>query len=330
MSEPPAVRWRPTASLDRLRARAELLARARAYFAAEGVLEVETPLLGRASVTDVQLASIETRVGGQSGSFYLQTSPEYAMKRLLCAGAPDIYQIGRAFRDAERGRHHNPEFTLIEWYRHGFDATRLMADVERLLAALLGRDRLGTVERIDYGALIERETGLNPHTAATVALEAVARDRVGAVALGPDTDRDTWLDLLMGAVIGPSLGADHLVFVHGYPASQAALARLVPGRTPGLPPVAARFEAYLAGMELCNGFDELADPAEQRARFAADAATRAARGLPPREPDERLLAALASGLPRCAGVALGFDRVLMLATGAAAIEEVIAFPIEHA
>ena len=318
--------WRPTAALAEIQLRAELLARARAYFAAEQVLEVDTPVLGRAGVTDVQLASIEARVGGQPGSYFLQTSPEYAMKRLLAAGAPDIYQICKAFRDAERGRHHNREFTLIEWYRHGYDADALMDDVQALLAVLLGTERLGRVERIAYANLLARELGVDPHRAPLGDLVAVARARLGGIEMGPEAGRDAWLDLLMGAVIGPALGLDHLVFVHSYPASQAALAR----RQPGDPPTAARFEAYLAGIELCNGFHELSDPVEQRARFAADAAERLRLGLAPRAIDERLLSALAAGLPDCAGVALGFDRVLMLAAGAAALDEVLAFPIERA
>lgn len=318
--------WRPTAALAEIQLRAELLGRVRAYFAGEGILEVDTPLLGRAGVTDVQLASIEARIGGEPGPYFLQTSPEYAMKRLLSAGAPDIYQICKAFRDGERGRHHNPEFTLIEWYRRGYDADALMDDVQALLAVLLGHERLGRVERVAYGDLLKRELGVDPHRDPVEALVAVARRRLGEIALGPGDGRDAWLDLLMGAVIGPGLGRDHLVFVHSYPASQAALAR----RQPGEPPTAARFEAYLGGLELCNGFHELADADEQRARFAADAAARARLGLPPRAADERLLAALEAGLPDCAGVALGFDRVLLLAAGAETLDEVLAFPIERA
>ena len=318
--------WRPTASLSALRVRAELLARARGFFAARGVLEVETPLLGHAGVTDVNVQSIEARVAGIAAPLHLQTSPEYAMKRLLAAGSGDIYQICKAFRDGERGRQHNPEFTLIEWYRLGFDPPRLMQDVEALLGALLGPARLGAVERIGYAALFERELGLDPLRASESTLARAAQERLGQLPAGVAAERDLCLDLLMGAVIGPALGRDHLVFVHGYPASQAALARLEPGD----PPTAARFEAYLGGMELCNGFGELTDPGEQAARFAADARLRRERGHPPREVDVRLLGALRAGLPPCAGVALGFDRVVMLAVGADSLDQVLAFPLERA
>ncbi len=318
--------WRPTASLAALRLRAQLLASTRQFFAARQVLEVETPLLGHAGVTDVNLQSIAARVAGFTEPCYLQTSPEYAMKRLLAAGAPDVYQICKAFRDGERGRHHNPEFTIVEWYRLGFDAAALMREVEDLLATLLGSARLGTVEHISYCVLIERELAVHPLHSPVSELARVAQARVGPLPAGIAQDRDLCLDLLMGAVLGPALGRDHLLFVHDYPASQAALARLNEAQ----PTTAARFEAYLGGLELCNGFHELTDPIEQRARFARDRDARAARGLPAAPIDARLLAALGAGLPDCAGVALGFDRVLMLAANAGALSEVLSFPIERA
>lgn len=318
--------WRPTAPLPALLLRAELLARTRAFFAQRGVLEVETPLLGRSSVTDVHLQSIAARVSGSAHDWFLQTSPEYAMKRLLCAGAPDIYQICKAFRDGERGRHHNPEFTIVEWYRRGFDAHALIDEVASLLEALLGTARTGAVERIAYSALIERELGVHPLHSPLADLAGVARARLGEVPDAVTGDRDACLDLLMGAVLGPALGADHLVVVHGYPASQAALARL----DPGAPGTAARFEAYLGGLELCNGFHELTDPVEQGLRFEQDRRRRAQGGAPAVDADARLLAALRCGLPDCAGVALGFDRVLMLAAGARSLDEVLSFPLERA
>ena len=305
-------------------ARARLLERCRHFFAERGVLEVETPVLAQATVTDVHLASLETRIAGRPAPYYLQTSPEYAMKRLLAAGSGDIYQVCKVFRDDESGRHHNPEFTLLEWYRLGFDHRELMDEVEALLATLLGPVLGAPAERLTYGEAFERVLGLDPHAASVAELEALARRRLGATGLAGE--RDVALDLLMGALVGPALGAGRVTFVHEYPASQAALARTLPGS----PAVAARFEAYVGGLELCNGFHELADAAEQRRRFEADRHARAARGLPLPPVDERLLAALASGFPDCAGVALGLDRVLMLALGCDSLAGVLPFPVADA
>lgn len=322
----PGEDWRPTASLAALRLRAALLARTRAYFAERGVLEVETPLVARAGITERHLRSIEARVAGTDGVYHLQTSPEHAMKRLLAAGAGDIYQICKAMRDGEIGRHHNPEFTIVEWYRLGFDDAALMQDVEDLLATLLGRETLGAVERIGYHALFHRELAVDPEASPLAELAAIATARLGAVPEEVRRDRELCLDLLMGAVLGPRLGAERLVFVHDYPANQAALARVKPGS----PAVAARFEAYLGGLELCNGFHELTDPVEQEARFERDRAERGRRGLPVPDTDRRLLAALRSGLPDCAGVALGLDRVLLIAAGAGSLDEVLSFPVHRA
>ncbi len=318
--------WRPTASLEALKQRAQCLARVRHFFAQRGVLEVETPLLGRSGVTDLHVSSITARLAQHPGPYYLQTSPEYAMKRLLAAGAPDIYQICKAFRDEPGGRHHNPEFTLVEWYRHGFDMHALMDEVEALLTDILGRENLGVVERISYQALLQRELNIDPLTISTPALAQIAQAHLGPLPAGVGAERDSCLDLLMAALLGPQLGRDHLLFVHSYPASQAALARLSPhdART------AARFEAYLGGIELCNGFYELTDPGEQKVRFQQDQKAREHAGLPALGMDGRLLAALEHGLPECAGVALGFDRVLMLACGAVALPDVLSFPIECA
>ena len=318
--------WRPAASLETLRARADLLARVRAHFASEGVLEVQTPVLARAPVTDVHLASLRTRVAGH-GEFYLQTSPEYAMKRLLAAGAPDIYQVAPVFRDEERGAQHNPEFTLVEWYRRGFSLDRMMSDCERLLSNLLaGRRELAAAERVAYREAMLRHAGVDALEATPQELRAsLVRHGIALPLAEAGEERDLWLDLLMSTVVGPKLGVDGLTFLHSYPASQAALARLDPEDAR----VAQRFEIYLAGVELANGFHELADPAEQRRRFERDLLERARRGLPALPVDERLLAALGSGLPDCSGVALGFDRVVMLACGMQRIDEVIAFTIER-
>jgi lysyl-tRNA synthetase class 2 len=316
--------FRPGASLAVLRARAALLARCRAFFAARGVLEVETPILARATVTDPHLASLETRVQGRPQPYYLQTSPEYAMKRLLASGSGDVYQICKVFRDGESGRLHNPEFTMLEWYRLGFDHRALMDEVEALLGELLAGRLSAPAERLSYRDAFRRALAVDPYEAPLATLAALAAERSGAGDLG--AERDVHLDLLMGAVVGPALGRGRITFVHEYPASQAALARLLPGQ----PPVAARFEAYVEGVELCNGFHELADAGEQRRRFEADRAARAARGRPLPPVDERLLAALAAGLPDCAGVAVGLDRVLMLATGCSALCEVLTFTVDEA
>ncbi len=328
--------WRPSASLEVLERRAALLARARAFFAARDVLEVETPLLVNAAVTDVHIHSARAELDF-SRSYFLHTSPEYAMKRLLCAGARDIFQICRVVRGLERSRLHNPEFTLIEWYRLGFSLERLMSEVEALVRELLGAaEPPRPAERITYRDAFWRELGLDPLAAGPEELERLTRtlgyrppssaDPASSGPLAQATGRDTQLELLMGALVGPKLGRGGLTFVHHYPASQAALARLDPGD----PAVALRFELYGEGIELANGFEELASAVEQRARFVRDIEERSRCALPVSALDERLLAALTAGLPDCAGVALGFDRVVMLALGAQHIDEVLAFPTARA
>jgi elongation factor P--(R)-beta-lysine ligase len=329
----PADDWRPSASPERLRQRAALLQRARAFFAARGVTEVDTPVVVNAPVSDVHIhsATVQLRAdaAAQTASppLYLHTSPEYAMKRLLAAGSGDIYQICHVVRGFECGALHNPEFTLIEWYRVGFSVAALMEEVEALVRALLGARAPAASERISYREAFLRELHLDPLTAPQAALVQAAQPLAlaGAPDAGRGMSRDDWLELLMGAVVGPRLGSGALTFVHGYPASQAALARLDAAD----PRVALRFELYCAGIELANGFHELASAAEQRARFEADNAQRRRLGLPVSPPDERLLAALGQ-LPDCAGVALGFDRTLMLAVGAASIAEVLPFPTARA
>jgi len=330
--------WRPGISPERLRARAALLRRTRELFAARGVLEVDTALVVNAAVTDLHIHSARVQLAAQSTTaavaasgrrLFLHTSPEYAMKRLLAAGSGDIYQICHVVRGLESGRLHNPEFTLIEWYRLGFSLEQLMDEVETLVRSLLGEASAARrSERLSYREAFRRELGLDPLTATIAEFARAARPLAyrPAAALGAPAERDEWLELLMGAMVGPRLGRGALTFVHHYPATQAALARLDPTD----PEVALRFELYVDGVELANGFEELAAPAEQRARFAQDNAERRRRGWPTVEPDERLLAALAAGLPDCAGVALGFDRLLMLATAASHIDEVLPFPSARA
>jgi lysyl-tRNA synthetase class 2 len=322
-------RWAPSASLEALRARADLLRRIRAFFADRGVLEVETPALSRRAVTDVHLASFSTLYDGpgasESGSpvpLYLVTSPELAMKRLLAADSGPIFQIARAFRDGERGRHHNPEFTMLEWYRPGWDGDALLDEIEALLVAVAGAARC---ERRSYASLFEEILTIDAHRADLATLEAaIAR---AALHAPPPVDVDEALQLLFTHVIEPRLAeANDPVFVFDYPRGQAALARLRPGD----PPVAERFEVYWRGLELANGFHELTDPVEQARRFEHDREERRRRGLPDYPPDERFLAALEAGLPDCSGVALGVDRLLMVILGARSIDEVIAFPLERA
>ncbi|MGB2681216.1 MAG: EF-P lysine aminoacylase EpmA [Candidatus Competibacter sp.] len=324
--------WRPRADWATLRLRAELLAQIRAFFAARRVLEVDTPALSGAAITDPHLASFSTRYSGpgprHGQALYLHTSPEFPMKRLLAAGSGSIYQIARVFRDGEAGRRHNPEFTLLEWYRVGLDHHGLMDEVAELMKALLaGRMALAEPERLSYRELFERHLQLDPHRSRVQDLAACAARWGLSVPPGmPLADVDPWLDLLLTHCIEPELGQGRLSFVYDYPASQAALARLRPGD----PPVGERFELYLNGVELANGFHELGDAREQRRRFKAENARRQALGLPAVPIDEPLLAALASGLPDCAGVALGLDRLVMLAAGKTSIQEVIAFPIDIA
>jgi len=301
-----------------------MLACLREFFAARGVLEVETPILSAGGVSDPQIESLTTGVAGLTGGFYLSTSPEYPMKRLLASGSGDIYQVCKVFRDAERGRWHNPEFTMIEWYRLGFDDAALMTEVEGLAAKLLAPERrLEAAERLTYSEALRRHAGVDAY-ADDAALARAAADH--GIVCQTDLNRDAKLDLLMGMVVGPKLGRERPCFVCDYPASQASLARLKLGD----PTVAARFEFYIDGLELANGFHELANAAEQRARFTQDLATRQARGQVQPPLDERLLAALQAGMPDCAGVALGFDRLVAVALGAARLSEAMAFPIETA
>jgi elongation factor P--(R)-beta-lysine ligase len=321
--------WRPGAAREQLVARARLLARVREFFATRGVLEVDTPTIVNAAVSDVHIHSAVVEFapvtpGSPPTRLFLHTSPEYAMKRLLAAGVGDIYQVCHVARALESGRVHNPEFTLLEWYRVGFSLGQLMDEVELLVRGVLGSSAEASAERLSYREVFLRELGLDPFEATTAQLARAA----APLDLNPGTplDRDGYLELLMGSLIGPRLGKQRLTFIYGYPASQAALARLDPVD----PRSAYRFELYARGIELANGFHELAAPAEQRARFEADNAARHRAGLPVHDLDERLLAALASGLPDCAGVALGLDRLLMLASGARHIDEVLAFPTRRA
>ncbi|MCG5509981.1 EF-P lysine aminoacylase GenX [Ectothiorhodospira sp. A-7Y] len=305
-----------------LRRRADLLRSIRDFFHARGVLEVETPCLSRAGATDPAIESLAVTL--PEGCVWLHTSPEFPMKRLLAAGAGDIYQIARVFRAGEAGRFHNPEFTLLEWYRVGFDHHRLMAEVDDLVRELAGARLSRPTGYLSYRQAMLDHAGIDPLSADVGDLAIRAR------ALGLDVrgelDRDGWLDLIMSMVVAPALPADGLTFIHDYPASQAALARICPEN----PAVAERFELYWGGVELANGFHELGDAAEQGARFEADNRRRRDAGQPAVAVDHHLLSALASGLPDCAGVALGVDRLLMCLSGCDHIRQVLAFDWERA
>jgi elongation factor P--(R)-beta-lysine ligase len=320
-----ASTWRPTATQGALRQRARALRATREFFWAREVLEVETPAMINAPVSDVNLGSVRVQMSGaEHPPLFLHTSPEYAMKRLLAAGSGDIYQICHVYRGAERGRQHNPEFTMLEWYRLGFSLEQLMQEVADLTNQLLGAEL--PVEFVSYREAVRRHAGFDPLDADSRELQRAAQALGLDAAHAATAGRDELLDLIVGAQVGPALGATTLTFLHRYPSSQAALARLDPDDAR----VALRFELYHRGVELANGYHELASGAEQRMRFAVDQQSRKARGLPTFEIDAHLLAALDAGLPDCAGVALGLDRVLMLAMNAASIDEVIAFPTERA
>lgn len=319
--------WRPTASLSNLQQRARIIARIRAFFAERGILEVETPMLSAAAVTDPHLQSFSTRYTGPGHAggttLYLHTSPEFPMKRLLSAGSGPIYQLCKVFREGEAGRRHNPEFTLLEWYRPGFDHHALMEEVAALAAPLLGLEGR-PVEKMSYQEAFLQHAGIDPLAAAIDELKECASTH-GIAGLESEFGRDVWLDLILTHAVEPELGRDGLCFIFDYPASQAALARLNPHN----PQVAERFELYYRGVELANGFHELADAEEQRKRFTAELEARRAQCLEPVPVDERLLAALEEGFPPCAGVALGVDRLIMLALGADSLAEVIAFTVDY-
>jgi lysyl-tRNA synthetase class 2 len=318
------VSYERGASLETLRQRAAMLAAVRAFFAARGVLEVETPALSSAGATDPAIESIVAQARSLGAApQYLQTSPEFAMKRLLAAGSGDIYQLCRVFRDDELGRWHQPEFTMLEWYRVGWDEQRLMAEVAELIVTALTAASLGPpsaprrIVRLTYAQALVAAVGTPPDAPTA---ELVLELEKHGVEVPRDLSHDAVLDLAFGTVVLASFDAGAVTLVHDYPASQAALARLKPTK----PPVAARFEAFCGGIELANGFHELNDASEQRLRFVGDVATRRASGRAAPPLDEQLLQALPS-LPDCAGVALGFDRLVALATGHGELKSVLAF-----
>lgn len=318
------VDWRPGIGDKTLRLRAAMLAKARAFFTARSLLEVETPAIGANTVTEPHIDSLVTRLAGRETDFYLQTSPEYHMKRLLAAGSGDIFQICRVFRGGEAGRRHNPEFTMIEWYRLAMTYLDLAGEVCELLAVLLDEPGLLEPEFLEHAAALERyaRIAVDEHTENKW---LAVLDEQG-VAIPEHASAAALQDLVFSTLVVPCLGLKKPTVIYRYPKEQAALARLCPDD----PRKAERFEVFCQGMELANGFHELADAAEQRQRFSNDNKLRKRAGRPAIAIDQPLIAALAKGLPACSGVALGFDRVVMLATGSSDIADVMAFNITRA
>lgn len=320
------IDWRPTANLDALRLRARLYATIRTFFAGRDVLEVETPVLSMAGNTDPNIESFSLEFSGRTDGAprtrWLRTSPEFALKRLLASGVGDCYELGRVFRNGEAGSRHNPEFTMLEWYRVGWDHHRLIGETVELVQvalALVGRKADATT--VTFRDLYRERLGLDPFTAA----EAELREALGDVEIdAAGLNRDDWLDLLMTHRLQPSFDGDGILVVRDYPASQCALAKVRAGQGDE-PAVAERFELYFGALELANGYHELIDASEQCRRFLRDHESRAARqaALPPL--DAGLLAAMASGLPACAGVALGIERLLMAMSGTDRIADTLAF-----
>jgi lysyl-tRNA synthetase class 2 len=303
--------WQPSCDRDALRARSLFYQQIRAFFAQRDVLEVDTPILAAAPVTDPNIEPMQTTEGR-----WLHTSPEYAMKRLLCAGSGDIWQLCKVFRAGEAGSKHNPEFSMLEWYRVGWDHHQLMDEVRDLVRTLFAPRWSALPElRMSYAAAFMQYAGIDVHHAHDDVLHAKGIELAGQ---DLELNRDGWLDIIMSHLIEPSLPTNTLVFIDAFPASQAALAKITHEENDIA--VAQRFELFFNGTELANGYHELTDAAEQRRRFNNDA--RVAGG---RKVDERLLEALESGLPECAGVAMGIDRLLMHSTGATCISEVLAF-----
>ena len=324
--------WKPSASMMALRERAGLLKAVRHYFDSNGVMEVETPMLSSAATVDVYINSFSTEykpIGGDSlKTLYLHTSPEFPMKRLLAAGSGDIYSLGRVFRNGEAGGRHNPEFTMLEWYRVGMDQQRLMDDVSALLSSICN---FSEVRRCSYGEIFQEKLNVNPYTIPDEELDQLVQQRIDPGLTG--LDRNDCLDLLFSKFIEPELGAQkdsklEGVFIYDYPASMSALARLSTNAKGEK--VSSRFELFINGTELANGYHELLDGEEQQKRFESEQDKRSERGFDRYPYDQRMVNSLKHGMPDCAGVALGIDRLLMLVLGADTIAEVIAFDFSRA
>lgn len=310
------MNWQPSATIVALKNRATILRILRDFFYQRHITEVETPLLCAAGTTDAYLDSITATINNQTR--YLQTSPEYAMKRLLAAGIGDCYQICKAFRCDESGRYHNPEFTMLEWYRLNFNHHQLMNDMDELLQLIL---KCPPAQRISYQQLFMDHLNIDPHFASIEELKEIAPDLCEALNATTDT-KDDYLMLLLSHLIEPKIGFDRPCFIYDFPASQAALAKIHDG-------VGERFEVYVNGIELANGFHELQNSDEQRRRFLSDNEKRKQLGKLEVPIDQRLLEALQHGLPACAGVALGIDRLIMLALQQQNLNDVLSFDINN-
>jgi lysyl-tRNA synthetase class 2 len=320
--------WRPACSIQNLRQRARMLEKTRRFFADRNVLEVETPVLCKGIGTDPNLEFFSTRYlnGQQSTNYFMQTSPEFCMKRLLAAGSGSIYQICKAFRNGESGRFHNPEFTLLEWYRVGFDLAQLMDEVSDLIKVLFD-DTLIEVEKISYRDIFYRHTSLDPLVFDLESWSQCARRFQLADADEICADNHAlWLDFLFSFLVQPQLGRQSICQVYDYPACQSSLAEV--NRKD--PRIVDRVEVFFRGIELGNGYFELTDVEEQQNRFEKEREIRRQRGIKVPDLDRRFLAAVKSGLPRCSGMAIGLDRLLMLMTGSAGINEVLSFPVDLA
>jgi lysyl-tRNA synthetase class 2 len=318
--------WQPVASLATLQTRAAMLACARKYFADRAVLEVETPIIAAHTVTDAHIQSIEVQT--QASGLWLRTSPEYHMKRLLAAYPQDIYQLGKVFRDAESGTRHQPEFTMIEWYRLGFDLTEMIADTCKLISALSHHGKFPVTEQrtISYTEAFQTSCKLDPVSATlddirTTAMNCLADIIDDRLVQSIGDDRACWLDLLASHIVTPSFEKGVLYVMTDYPADQAMLAKTNPNN----PLLAQRFEIFLDGLELANGYCELQDATEQAKRFHTDNEQRRLANLAPVTIDKHLLAALEAGLPACSGVAVGLDRLLMITDGHDSVAATLSF-----
>lgn len=317
--------WKPSASIENLLTRAKILAEIRQFFTERGILEVETPAMSEFSVTDVHLSTFSTQFlspfESQAKTLHLITSPEYHMKRLLADGSGPIFQICRVFRNEEAGKRHNPEFTMLEWYRPHFDMYRLINEVDDLLQQILDCE---PAESYSYQFVFQTYVGLDPLSSTKAQLVAKAREH--GLQCDDDESRDTLLQFLFSEVVEANIGKERPTAVYHFPATQAALAQISPEDHR----VAERFEFYYQGLELANGFHELSDAKEQLRRFELDNIEREKMGLPAQQLDHRFLAALKAGIPNCSGVALGVDRLLMIAMNASQIDEVMAFGVNRA
>ncbi|MDB6095863.1 MAG: lysyl-tRNA synthetase [Francisellaceae bacterium] len=321
------INWQPTATCETLRIRAEVYNKIRNFFKERGVLEVETPLMGLTGSLDLNIQSIPVFYspdGKKEQKYYLQTSPEFSMKRLLCGDFPSIYQLGKVFRNGESGRYHNPEFTMLEWYRINFTHFNLMEEIEALLALILN---IKDTDKITYQDLFKTYCDIDPFDKNLTIKQLESLAFTHQIMLSPAAQEnlniDDWLGILLNHIIEPQLGFNKPVFIYDYPPSQAALAKITNER-------AERFELYINGIELANGYHELSDATIQEARFNADNEQRVISKLPIMPIDYRLIEALKAGLPPCAGVALGIDRLIMLLTQKKHIKEVLSFTSELA